>query len=322
MKTFVASLAAQYARATTTLATFWKVTRVDGTSVGITDADQDFTADGVTFYAAGGLAMSSADSTSEFEGNTIDVAAFMGPEAEAELQSGDWDDAEIVIGEYNWADPPTALNGTTVNILRRGWLGEVQRRPQQLQAEILGLVQRLRTRLGAVYSATCRYRFGDSFCTKDLTALTYLGTLTGVGNDPHLHGRDTDLQVANNVFNFGEIKFLTGRNAGRQTDIRLWSNHQFTLNRPLPFPMETGDQYRAIAGCDKRLPTCIAYDNVANFGGEPHVPGVDKLHSNDIQAAPQPPRPEPPDGNPDNDSGGGSSEDSGDGGTDEGGEGG
>jgi hypothetical protein len=86
--------------------------------------------------------------------------------------------------------------------------------------------------------------------------------------------------------------------------------------------METGDQYRAIAGCDKRLPTCIAYDNVANFGGEPHVPGVDKLHSNDIQAAPQPPRPEPPDGNPDNDSGGGSSEDSGDGGTDEGGEGG
>jgi uncharacterized phage protein (TIGR02218 family) len=301
MKQFAPALAQHYQQPTTTLATFWRVTRTDSTTFGLTDADHDFTADGVTFYASGGLSMSSADSTASFEGNTIDVSAFMGPQAEGELHSGLWDDAEILIGEYNWASPPATLTPATVNILRRGWLGQVERSTHTLQAEILGLAHRLRTRTGAICSSTCRYRFGDSFCTVNLGPLTHTGTLTGVGDDPHLSAMDTGQAAPNNVLNFGELTFLSGANAGRQTDVRLWSNHTVTLNRPLPFAMAVGDQYRAIAGCDKRLPTCTAYENAINFGGEPHVPGVDKLHANDIQAAPAPARPTPPDGNPAND---------------------
>lgn len=304
MKTFHPSLAAQYASPSTTLATAWRVTLVTGAVFGMTDHDTDVTIAGVTYYAAGGLSPSMVDSTADFEGDTIDVSAFLGQADEADLQSGDWDDAAVLVFEYNWAAPPTTLDATTVNILRRGWIGEVQRTTQQLKAEVLGLVQRLRTRIGAVYSPTCRYRFGDAFCTKDLGPLTFSGTLTGVGSDPHLLASDTSQSQAAGVFNFGELRLTSGRNAGRQMDVRTWNNQTFRLMRPLPYPLAVGDTYTAIAGCDKRVQTCQAYGNVVNFGGEPHIPGVDKLHANDIQAAPQPPPPAPPDGNPDPGGGG------------------
>lgn len=299
MKTFSPSLAAQYASPSTTLATAWRVTLVTGETFGLCDHDTDVTIDGVTYHAAGGLSTSSVDSTADFEGDTIDVSAFLGQADEADLQSGDWDDAQVLTFEFSWSDPPATLDASTVNILRRGWIGEVQRTTQQLKAEILGLVQRLRTRIGAVYSPTCRYRFGDAFCTKDLGPLTFAGTLTGVGSDPHLLALDTAQSQANGVFNFGEIRVTSGLNAGRQMDIRTWQNHTFRLMRPLPYPLAVGDAYTAVAGCDKRFDTCRHYENEVNFGGEPHIPGVDFLHANSIQAAPQPPRPAPPDGNTD-----------------------
>lgn len=311
MKTFAAALSSQYASATTTLALAWRVTRRDGVVFGLTDHDRDLALDGVVYQAAGGLNTTSVDSAVDFEGDTLDVAAFLGANAEAELESGDWDDAEILIFEYHWASPPSTLTPQSVNILRRGHLGEVQRTQGQLRAEILGLVQRLRTRIGVMLSASCRYRFGDAFCTKPLGPLTFPGTLTGVGSEPHLVAMDTTLTVADGRLNFGEILFLSGRNAGRQMDIRTWNDQVLRLMRPLPFPMAAGDQYRAIQGCDKRFQTChTLYNNAINFGGEPHVPGVDKLHANDIQDAPLPPRPPTPDGNPDNvpDSGGSDTE--------------
>lgn len=308
MKTFTPSLAGQYSAPTTTLATLWRVERRDGVVLGYTDHDQDVVIDGVTYQAMGGLSATTVDSTTDFEGDTLDVTAFLDVAGEVALEAGDFDDAAILIAEYNWTSPPASLAPDQVNILRRGYLGQVQRTQGRFTAEILGLVQRLRTRLGAVVSPTCRYRFGDAFCTKPLGPLTHTGTLTAVsGSQPHVVAVDSASPVPAGLYNFGEIRFTSGDNAGRQMDIRTWSQQTLRLMRPLPFPMAVGDAYTAIEGCDKRFQSCVErFANGINFGGEPHVPGTDKLHALEIQAAPEPPRPAPPDGNPDTDSGGSS----------------
>lgn len=301
MKTFTPALAAEYASPTTHLATGWRVARRDGLVVGFTDHDQDVTIAGVVYAAGTGLSPTTVDSTTDFEGDTLDVSAFLTVADEVSLEAGDWDDAEVLVFEYAWDAPPAVLDATTTNILRRGYLGQVQRTQQRFTAEILGLVQRLRTRIGSVVSPTCRYRFGDSFCTVNLTPLTHTGTLTAVGGNAHLVASDSASAVPAGLYNFGEIHFTSGANAGRQMDIRTWQGGQFRLMRPVPFPMAVGDQYEAVEGCDKRWLTCTdRFTNGINFGGEPHIPGVDKLHAMDIQAAPEPPPRPPPDGNPDN----------------------
>jgi uncharacterized phage protein (TIGR02218 family) len=45
-----------------------------------------------------------------------------------------------------------------------------------------------------------------------------------------------------------------------------------------PGAVRVGDRIELREGCDKRLSTCATrFANVANFRGEPHVPGNDLL---------------------------------------------
>jgi uncharacterized phage protein (TIGR02218 family) len=92
-------------------------------------------------------------------------------------------------------------------------------------------------------------------------------------------------------FSSGEIRSLTGANAGRRMEIKEFSNKQFTLVLPMPNNIAVGDTFNAIAGCDKTFITCYSkFANAVNFRGEPYVPGMDKLlatsaTANDLQRA-------------------------------------
>ena len=51
-----------------------------------------------------------------------------------------------------------------------------------------------------------------------------------------------------------------------------------TLVLPMPHSIANGDSYALQKGCDKTIGTChTRFTNVANFRGEPHVPGVDRM---------------------------------------------
>ena len=93
-------------------------------------------------------------------------------------------------------------------------------------------------------------------------------------------------------FDYGAVKFETGRNVGSAIEIKQWRGleREVTLFLEAPFTPEEGDQVILFPGCDKRLETCAskfsisgsssfpsARGNVWNFRGEPHVPGADEL---------------------------------------------
>ena len=57
-----------------------------------------------------------------------------------------------------------------------------------------------------------------------------------------------------------------------------WLDAEVTLRAAPPFTVAAGVLVELVEGCDRRLATCAArFGNVANFRGEPHLPGIDLL---------------------------------------------
>jgi uncharacterized phage protein (TIGR02218 family) len=282
MKQLAPALLAHLAQDVTTIATGWRVQRRDGQVFGWVDHDLDVTIAGLTYSASAGLRPSSVRSTDDFSVDTLDVSIFLDVGTERDIASGVWDDAEVVVFEYNWSAPPPALDDNVI-LLRVGHLGEISRANGVLSAEIRGLMQRLTTRIGRAYSPTCPWLHGrwdapsqtyvsSAECGIDAGSWSRNGQVTGVGSA--LACQDMTSGEADGFFNEGLLTFTTGANANVTREVRRWMNHTFELYRPFPFAILVGDAYRALAGDDKTHTTCRQkFSNLVNFGGFPFLPG-------------------------------------------------
>lgn len=78
-----------------------------------------------------------------------------------------------------------------------------------------------------------------------------------------------------NYLDWGVMKFLTGKNAGRAMEISGYNQTtgQVDLVLPLPYQGMVGDKVRLQAGCNKTVSNCKLFNNVLNFRGHPRVPG-------------------------------------------------
>jgi hypothetical protein len=76
----------------------------------------------------------------------------------------------------------------------------------------------------------------------------------------------------------GTIEFTTGQNAGKVIEIAGHDSgtNVVTLFTEMPFPIQPGDTFKLVQGCDKTRETCKLYNNIINFRGEPDVPGQDE----------------------------------------------
>jgi hypothetical protein len=78
------------------------------------------------------------------------------------------------------------------------------------------------------------------------------------------------------LFAAGSLRWLSGPNAGLTQQIVTASENRLGLRESPPFPVEPGTSFEVKQGCDGRLATCEQrFCNVANFRGEPHLPGTD-----------------------------------------------
>jgi uncharacterized phage protein (TIGR02218 family) len=278
------ALKAHLAQEVTTIATGWRVQRRDGQVFGWVDHDLAVTIAGLTYSASAGLRPSSVRSTDDFSVDTLDVSIFLDVGTEHDISAGVWDDAEVVVFEYNWSAPPTVLDDNVL-LLRVGHLGEITRATGLLSTEIRGLAQRLTTRLGRAYTPTCPWLHGrwdvatqtyvsNAECGIDAGSFTRNGQVTGVDAGSVLACRDTTSGEADGFFNEGLLTFTAGANANVTREVRRWSNQTFALYRPFPFAITAGDPYRALAGDDKTETTCKQkFANLLNFGGMPFLPG-------------------------------------------------
>lgn len=275
MKTISAALEAHLALETTTLATCWKVTLVNGTVHGFTSHDRDLVVSGVTYKASTGLLPSAISSGADLAVDNLDVVGALDASVitEADLNAGKWDYATVEIFQVNWAD----LTQGTIK-LRNGKLGEIRFGRQQYSAELRGLTQLLQQAVGELYSATCRADLGDARCKITLASFTVTGTITSVTSNRVF--TDSGRGEGSAWFEGGKITFTSGPNNGLSMEVKSFAaGGQFTLQLEMPFTVQAGNTYSVHAGCRKRFTEDCKnkFNNVVNFRGEPHVPGNDKL---------------------------------------------
>ena len=283
MKTLPASLAAHIASRVTSLATALRITRTDGEIFGFTTHDVNDVVSGVTYSSSPGLdvtdivlaasvAVGNLELTTLHDGTTFTTADVLG---------GVWRNAAFIIFRYNFASI-----GDGIDTLLTGTFGEFELKQNSVVAELRDLRQYLQQPVGSASSKTCRYRLGSTdknnggLCLKDISGATFTvtGTLTSATSNQVF--RDSSRTEAVNWFDEGEITFNSGANSGISAKVKSYAvDGTFTLALPLLGTVAIGNTYTAIAGCRKRLAEdCVAkFNNVLNFGGEPHRKGINSL---------------------------------------------
>jgi len=278
MKDVSNALGAHLAQDVTTLATCWKVTRRDGVILGFTDHDMDLVFDGVSYQAETGFTPSAIQNSADLRVDNLDMEGMLssGSLTEAEIRAGVYDFAAIDVFVVNYRDiSQGALQ------LRRGWLGEVAMGQKAFVAEVRGLTQRLSQSVGELYSPSCRATLGDGRCKINLALHTVSGTVSAVSSA--LMFSDSSRIEASGLFSFGKVTFSSGANVGISMEIKDYALNGavggvFSLVLPLPYGLQVGDGFQVSKGCDKTLGVCAGrFANVANFRGEPLVPGLDRM---------------------------------------------
>jgi uncharacterized phage protein (TIGR02218 family) len=256
--------------AVTTLATCWKLIRQDGVILGFTDHDCSLTLAGTTYQPLSGWTASAIACRSNMAIDHTEVEGILDAETitEHEMKAGLYDQAEVWIYRVNVRQPESSMW-----VIKRGWLGEIAWVSGRFVAEIRGISHRFATTEGALYSATCRARFGDNQCKIDLSQWTCTGVVDSVIND-----RSFLVLSQQELYADGILTFTSGNSLGKTYEVSDIQQNLITLLLAPTFAIQPGDSYRLIKGCDQRFSTCTdVFSNAINFRGEPHVPGMDTM---------------------------------------------
>ena len=106
MKPISTALTAHIAGEVTTLATCWKLTRRDATTLCFTDHDQDIVFESNTYKAATGFTPSAIHNSGSLAVDNLDVEGMLssGSITETDIMAGLYDFAAIAIFQVNYKD--------------------------------------------------------------------------------------------------------------------------------------------------------------------------------------------------------------------------
>ena len=274
-----AALGAHLATGTTHVCHCWAVVRRDGLTLGFTDHDRAITFDGITFQPETGLSARALASTTGLSVNNSEAIGALSAAAitESDINAGRYDGAEVSTWAVQWDDPAAR------QLRFVGTIGEITRAAGGFQADLRGLTEPLNQSQGRSYLTTCSAVLGDGRCGVDLSDPTFVAEVAVEGTDDGQVFLFTALTGFNDGwFAGGFLEVLTGPAAGLREVIKRdrieGSARRVTLWQPLRSALAPGDQFRLIAGCDRRAETCREkFANLTNFQGFPHIPGEDWL---------------------------------------------
>jgi uncharacterized phage protein (TIGR02218 family) len=267
----------------TTLATCWRITRVDGAVQGFTDHDRALTFDGTSFLPDSGATGSGLTSTADLAVDNAEIEGALSDAALSadDLAAGRYDGAAVEIFRVNWAVPETRL------LLKKAVIGEVRRDGDAFRAELRGLSHFLDQTTGRVYQRLCDVNLGDAKCGVDLNnaAFKTTGAVTALRDDQSFIASGFSA-FADSWFAHGLLTWTSGANQGASAHIKTQGQGgAVALWLPAGADIAIGDAFTATAGCDKRFATCgDKFANTINFRGFPLMPGNDFAVSYPLRA--------------------------------------
>jgi uncharacterized phage protein (TIGR02218 family) len=282
MKTVSPSLLQHLQGCVTTLATCFKISRLDGVVYGFTSWDRTLVLDGVVYQATESLLSSALESTADLTPDNLDIQGALNHDVldASDLLSGVYDGAFVDVFRVNYQDLPTNLKDTRVLWLRRAVIATVSFENGRFVAELRGLSEKLKKAHLDLYSPTCRARrLGDWACGVSLAGHQNTHTVTVVSDGRRFGANNAK---SDHYYRFGLIRWTSGQNMGREFVVKAYASGQFTLAFAAPFAVAVGDTFVATRGCDRQFSTCRdVFNNVKNFRGEPPhlLPGEDKIRT-------------------------------------------
>jgi uncharacterized phage protein (TIGR02218 family) len=259
-------------KALTTIAFCWRLERRDGVAIGFTTHDRDLAIEGLTYRSTPGMLPSAITLSDGFELDSVDVKGALTSDAitAEDLRVGRWDGASVAIFMVDWEQP----DRERVQIAR-GELGEVKVQGEAFEAEMRGPTAALERPVVELTSPECRAQLGDKRCRVNLAPRTRLTRVVAAVEEAVIDVADA---ATGNAYAYGRLRWISGANSGLESPVLGSDGVRLTLREPPFFPAAAGDLVEIREGCDKRLSTCGGrFGNVANFRGEPHLPGLDLL---------------------------------------------
>lgn len=269
MKGASANLAAEFRKEVASYAMFYRVTRSDGVVMGFSDHDMPLTIDGVWYEAEAGMSGTAIRSMADLAADNMEVSGVITSDrvTARDLLGGRYDYARVKIFMAN----PRALADGIIQL--PGFrIGSVSVAGVGFSADLLGIGHQFDQEIVEITSPGCRYDLGDARCTKSIAHLIESSSVESAPDRRVFF--DSARAEAAGYWRAGRVLWTTGENAGLIGTIKESSLGQIELMLPMSFDIAPGDDYDIEPGCDKTIEACAdVYDNVPNFGGEPHVPG-------------------------------------------------
>lgn len=272
-RTIGAPLTSHIASGKTRLSRCLRLDLQDGTTLGITDHDNDLSVnlgDGALTYRADVGAIPSAISTSVgFELDNLEMSGPLGSAVtQASVLGGRFRQARARIFDVQWDET------TRWYALLAGRVGEGKVEAGRFTLQIRGASDAYNQTIGRVIGPYCSHDFGQGQCqavpetwAAEVATVTdaLRFTVTWTGATP------TSADVRN-----GTVEYDTGALAGtRPVEVFNLTAGLLEVYHPLAEPPQVGDELTVTQGCPKLRPACKGFEQILNFGGFPDVPGTD-----------------------------------------------
>ena len=262
-------------------ATLWKIERTDGTIFRFTDHNTELDIGAFTYTPLQSLQSTARQKQSGLNDNNFSVRGVVDSSviSHNDLMLGLFQGAQVSEYLVDWRYPWAGYIMASLHwIQKTTWDGEIWR------AEMVGVADKLKKPRGDVYNRVCRHTLGNSECTFVISSLMAVNQQVDVILNAHTSFRPRSLDdsygKANGWYDYGWAEWRSGANEGTVSEIKTWDgdDHSFVLALPTIFPIQVGDNFDIVPGCDKTLSTCISkFSNIDYFGGFPSIPGPDRM---------------------------------------------
>ncbi|AKM09280.1 DUF2163 domain-containing protein [Croceicoccus naphthovorans] len=254
-----------------TVATWWRVYRRDGVTVGLTSHDRDLVFDDIRHQTAPGMVPSAIRLSADFEPDSAEVTGAFDHHAitAEDLAAGRFDGARVEMGVVDWETRETEM-------IYSGTIGRVEEDGPSFSAELQSEKARLSVDLIPRTSPTCRADFCGPECGLSSALFTHETTVSKIDFEDNAITLSAGPSAADLLD--GSVTWIDGKTAGLSHRIAAVDGNRLILD-PFIRNFENVDARVSVRqGCDHRWQTCAdRFDNAVNFRGEPFLPGNDLL---------------------------------------------
>ena len=270
----------------TNLVLCWKIRRSDYVELCFTEADCDIEINDKTYKASSGFRASAIKEDSTLAIDNLDIEGILDSDniKVEDILNGAYDHAMIEVFMIDRNNLEDKL------FLKRGYIGNIRvLGNNKFIAEINGFLESGKHIIAQRYGLVCRANLGDTKCKVNLESYIYQGVITKVIDNKTFKDDNmsensqyffkVEQNLHNGYFDEGLIFIYKEDKLIYQGQIKLFINNTFELFEPVPQDLDTFMVYKAFPGCNKSVNSCSKkFNNIINFRGEPHIPGIERLY--------------------------------------------